>query len=188
MVSAILNLSLVISVSAKYNCHIAFVSDGINTSLKDIYVVMIKKLAKKYLFIFLGSLSLILGVIGILLPVLPTTPFILLSAFCYLRGSKRLYEFVIYHKLFGKYIYNYITYRAVPKAAKICSLILLWLSLSVSIFLVPIMYIRIILAIVGISVSIHLIMMKTLTEEQMMATDSTANTCPEQNGVHENTE
>lgn len=95
---------------------------------------------------------------------------------------------MIHHKLFGKYIYHYITYRAVPKAAKICSLILLWLSLSVSIFLIPIMVVRIILAIVGISVSIHLIMMKTLTEEQLMATDSATNTCPEQNGVYENIE
>ncbi len=72
------------------------------------------KTAKRYVLIISGSLAVVLGVVGIFIPVLPTTPFFLLAVYCYLRSSKKLYLWIIHHKVFGTYIYNYITVAAAP--------------------------------------------------------------------------
>lgn len=117
---------------------------------------------KKYIFIILGSLFLTLGIIGIFLPVLPTTPFLLLTSFFYLKSSKRLHNWLINHKVFGEYIYNYITYKGVKKKDKIKSLILLYLTLSISFYLVDITHVRIFLILVAIGVTIHILKLKTL--------------------------
>ncbi|UWG97036.1 YbaN family protein [Dehalobacter sp. DCM] len=134
--------------------------------------------AKKVILLMIGSLSLIIGVIGIILPVMPTTPFLLLSAFCYMRSSEKLYGFLINHPLFGKYIDSYMTYRAVPKTAKISALIFLWLSMSISIFFISILHVRIILGIVGIAVSIHLILLKTMDQVEINLGESDGDHCP----------
>lgn len=123
---------------------------------------------KKYLLIFLGSASLTLGIIGVFIPVLPTTPFLLLASFCYLRSSKRLYNWLINHKIFGAYIYCYITYKAIPMKTKVGTLIFLWSTLIVSMILVPSLHIRIFLLVVGVGVTIHLLILKTLSIENMI--------------------
>lgn len=122
------------------------------------------KAFKKYVMIFLGTASLVLGSTGIFIPVLPTTPFFLLSAYLYLRSSHRLYQWLINHRLFGRDIYDYITYKAVRKKVKINALIFLWLSLTVSAVMVESFKIKLLLCAVGIGVTIHLIMLKNLKE------------------------
>lgn len=122
---------------------------------------------KKYLLIFLGSLSLTLGIIGAFIPVLPTTPFLLLASFCYLRSSKKMYDWLINHKILGAYIYSYTIYKAVPRKTKIGALVFLWSTLTISIVFVPVIYIRIFLLVVGVSVTIHLLILKTLSPEEM---------------------
>ncbi len=121
---------------------------------------------KKYMMILAGSICLVLGAVGIFIPVLPTTPFLLLASFLYLRSSKRLYNWLLNHKILGMYIYNYITYKAIPKSTKICALVFLWLTLSISMILLPSLPFRILLAVIGICVSIHLISLKTLVPEE----------------------
>ena len=74
---------------------------------------------KKIIYIFIGSVSLVLGIIGAFFPVLPTTPFLLLAAFCYMRSSRRMYQWLIHNKIFGAYVYSYVTYRAIPKKTTI---------------------------------------------------------------------
>jgi uncharacterized membrane protein YbaN (DUF454 family) len=125
---------------------------------------MIVKSIKKYFLIFIGSLSLAFGIVGIFIPVLPTTPFLLLSSFCFIHSSKRLYNWLINHKIFGEYIYNYMTYRAVKRSTKIGALLFLWLSLMISMLVVSSLHLRIFLFAVGIGVSIHLYTLKTLNE------------------------
>ncbi len=122
---------------------------------------------KNFLLIFAGTLSLILGTIGIVLPLLPTTPFLLLSAYCYVRSSERLYYWLIHHKVFGIYIYSYITYRAIDIKTKIGAITLLWGTLTLSIFIMQILYVTILLFIVGIGVTTHLLILKTLSKEEM---------------------
>ncbi len=123
---------------------------------------MLTKSVKKYLLISTGTISLSFGILGIFIPILPTTPFLLLSSFCYIRSSKRLYNWLINHRIFGHLIYNYLTYRAVERNAKIVSIVFLWVALLSSILLLSNIYIRIFLLVVGIGVSIHLLTLKTL--------------------------
>lgn len=128
---------------------------------------MFVKLLKKYLLIGLGILSLVLGVIGIFLPVLPTTPFLLLSSFCFLRSSKRLYTWLINHKVLGIYIYNYITYKSVKANTKVFALVFLWVSMIISISIVPFVYIKILLVAIATGVTIHILSLKTLDIEEI---------------------
>ncbi|NCB42680.1 MAG: DUF454 domain-containing protein [Clostridia bacterium] len=125
------------------------------------------QLIKKYSYIFLGSVALLLGVIGVFVPVLPTTPFLLLSSFCYLRSSKRMYDWLIHHKLFGSYIYCYVTYKAIPKKTKVGTMIFLWATLGISMILVDAWHLRGFLVLVGIGVTFHLVTLKTMSEEEL---------------------
>lgn len=121
---------------------------------------------KRYLLIFAGTISLGLGILGTFLPVLPTTPFLLLSSYCFVRSSKRLYDWLISHRICGEYIYNYITYRAVKREVKVMALITLWLSITLSFLSVSSIYLRVFLVTVVIGVSIHLIVLKTLPDKK----------------------
>lgn len=116
----------------------------------------------KWVLIIAGSLSLGLGIVGIVLPVLPTTPLLLLAAFCYVRSSRRLYNWLLGHRIFGFYISNYINHKAVSRRARIAALILLWTTLTISFILVEIWYVRLILAVVGSAVSIHILSLKSI--------------------------
>lgn len=125
---------------------------------------MLVKSIKKYILIFLGSLSLTLGIIGVFFPVLPTTPFLLLASLCYVKSSDRLYKWLINHKLLGEYIYNYMTYRAIKRKVKTRALVFLWISLVISMLITSSLHLKIFLCIVGVGVSIHLFSLKTLKD------------------------
>jgi len=120
---------------------------------------------KRILLLIAGSLSLFLGITGIILPLLPTTPFLLLAAFCYLRSSKKLYRWLICHRLFGAYIYSYLHFRAVRRRARNLALLLLWSTLTLTIILISNTAVTLILVGVGVAVSIHLLKLKILTAE-----------------------
>lgn len=100
------------------------------------------------------------------MPVLPTTPLLLLASFCYIRSSNRMYNWLINHKILGAYIHNYVTHRAVKRSIKIGALIFLWLTLAISILIISNLHIRLFLFIVGVGVSIHLLTLKTLKEDE----------------------
>ncbi len=108
---------------------------------------------------------MILGIIGIILPVLPTTPFFLLAAFCYMRSSKKLHDWLINHKVFGEYIYSYLRHRAIKKKAKISALIFLWATMLISIFILSNIYLQFMLVIIGAGASTYILSLKTLTDE-----------------------
>jgi hypothetical protein len=121
---------------------------------------------KKYLLILTGLTALTLGIIGIFVPLLPTTPFLLLSAGCFLKSSKPLYGWLIQNKYFGRYIRNYLKYRAVSKTSKIFTIVILWIVILISfIFYTELLWLRIILVVVAIGVTIHLAKLRTLTKE-----------------------
>lgn len=122
---------------------------------------------KNKLLVFCGSICMVLGAIGIFLPILPTTPFLLLSAYCYMRSSRKCYDWLMNNKILGSYIYNYVNYRAILLSTKIYSLITLWIVLSASIAVVSSVYVRALLFIIGICVSIHIYTIRTLTKTDM---------------------
>lgn len=116
----------------------------------------------KVLFNILGTLALILAVLGIFLPLLPTTPFLLLASACYLRGSDRLHGLLMRNRVLGPYIANMQNGRGIPLRAKISALIFLWVSLAFSAWFIPYAWMRVFLLIPGVAVTAYLIRIKTL--------------------------
>ncbi|MCD7973347.1 MAG: YbaN family protein [Candidatus Azobacteroides sp.] len=122
---------------------------------------------KRYLIAGAGTLSLVLGIIGIFLPLLPTTPFLLLTAYCYLKSSPRLYHWLINQPRLGAYILNYQKYKVIPVKAKISAISLLWTSiLFCIIFVVDMLWLRILLFAIATGVTIHILSYKSYREEK----------------------
>ena len=104
-----------------------------------------------------------LGVIGIFLPMLPTTPFLLLSAALYLRSSKRLYNWLLTHKHLGPYIRNFYEKKAIPLRVKVVSIGMLWITLLYcTFFIATALWMKIMFISIAIGVSIHILKYKTL--------------------------
>ena len=116
---------------------------------------------KKFFFIFFGFLALGLGAIGIALPVLPTTPFVLLAAICFGRSSERFYRWLQRNRVFGPFIENYRTKQGIKKSLKVVSICFLWAGLIASMIAVDLVAVRVMLACVGVGVTIHLLRIKT---------------------------
>lgn len=119
---------------------------------------------KKILFIILGSISLILGTVGIVLPVIPTTPFILLSGYFYIRSSNKLYLWLLNNRVLGKYIYNYVNYKAVPVKTKIYAVLMIWITIPITVILLNNMITYIVIPIIAIIVTIVILRLNTLKE------------------------
>lgn len=117
----------------------------------------------RILLIIAGTFFVGLGIVGIFVPVLPTTPFLLLAAACYARSSQRFYGWLLNNKWFGNYIRNYLERKGVPLKIKLVTITLLWIAIGSSIaFAVQILVIRLILVLIAIGVSIHVLSIRTL--------------------------
>lgn len=125
-------------------------------------VQQLGKVIRKYLLIAVGSVSLFLGILGIFLPLLPTVPFLLLTAYCFARSSERLHSWLMQHKTFGSYIYQYQTYRAVTRKTKVLAISFLWGSLVFSMILLQNVGYCLLLTLVGMCVTFYLLSLQTL--------------------------
>ncbi|MCK5056877.1 MAG: YbaN family protein [Candidatus Aminicenantes bacterium] len=120
----------------------------------------------KLIYIFLGVLLVALGFIGILVPGLPTTPFLLLASGCFLKSSQRLHSWLINQKLFGKYLKSFQETSSIPKGIKILSITMMWIMIFCSIcFFIKSLLIKILLIICGITGSIVILSFRTLKKE-----------------------
>ncbi len=123
---------------------------------------------KKWSLIAAGTLSLSIGVLGIFLPLLPTTVFLLIAAACYARSSDRLYDWLLAHRWFGPYIRNWREHKAIPVKSKVIILLLLWTTIPLSAFVfVDILIVRVLLLLIGASVTYFILRIKTLTPEMI---------------------
>lgn len=117
----------------------------------------------RYILLGLGYLCVALGVLGMALPLLPTTPFILLASYLFFRSSPRAQQWLLSNRLFGEMIRNYQINRAIPLHAKIYSLTLLWLTITSSaLFFIDNWWIRLLLLVVAVGVTIHISSYKTI--------------------------
>ena len=117
----------------------------------------------RILLIIAGTFFVGLGIVGIFVPVLPTTPFLLLAAACYARSSQRFYGWLLNNKWFGSYIRNYLERKGVPLRAKVVTVTLLWVTIGSSVaFVVEILVVKLILVLIAIGVSIHILSVRTL--------------------------
>lgn len=105
----------------------------------------------KILFVFLGSLSLMLAIIGISIPGLPTTPFLLLSATLYVKSSNKLYNWLINHPILGKIIKEYREKKGLTFKKKWLSIIIMWIMISASVtWGISNLHLRVLVIIVGL--------------------------------------
>lgn len=117
---------------------------------------------KRRLLIISGTISTGLGIIGIFVPILPTTPFLLLAAACYMRSSERCYRWLLNNKIFGSYVRNYIEGRGMPLKIKIVTILLLWATIGATIAIgVQNIAIRIVLIFVALGVTTHISLIRT---------------------------
>lgn len=130
---------------------------------------MNKPLWKKRFLVLAGVILVGIALIGIFVPVLPTTPLLLLAAACFMNSSDRLYEWLVTHRWFGPYIRNYREHKAITLQAKVSALILLWATMGFTAFsVIDLLSIRILLLLIAVGVTVHISSLKTLTREMLL--------------------
>lgn len=92
-------------------------------------------LSRRHIWTMLGAVSLSLGVVGIVVPLLPTTPFLILAAYCFSRGSRRLHAWLVNHRTLGPPVRDWREHRAISRRAKLSAMIAIALIFAVSVFL-----------------------------------------------------
>ncbi len=120
-----------------------------------------------------GTICVVLGAIGIVLPILPTTPFLLAAAACYYKSSERMHRWLLNNKWFGEYIRNYQEGRGLTKKTKITALAVLWITISISaVFFLPrllsamlVLPMQVIMIAVAIVVSTHILRLPTFKKK-----------------------
>jgi hypothetical protein len=116
----------------------------------------------RYLLQGIGWLSVALGVMGIFLPVLPTTPFLLLAAACFVRSSPRFYHWLVDHPRLGPWIRDYVEGNGIPLKGKIYAIGLMWVSIGFSCWLVPLIWARSFMLLSAVLVTVYIVRQKTL--------------------------
>lgn len=117
----------------------------------------------RYLLVFAGALFLMLGVVGIFLPLLPTTPFLLLSAAAFFRSSPRLYSWLLAHRHLGPYIKNFRENKAIPLRVKIVSVSMVWITLMYcAVCIASEWWLRSFFVVLAVAISAHILHYKTL--------------------------
>ena len=122
----------------------------------------------RYFLICVGWVSVVLGVVGNFLPLLPTTPFMLLAAICFSKSSKRFHEWLLNQPHLGNYIRMYLEGKGITAKTKVVTLIFLWLTIgSSATFFVEPVYLKVMMVAIALAVTIHLLRMPTLKPEAL---------------------
>jgi uncharacterized membrane protein YbaN (DUF454 family) len=121
--------------------------------------------AKKAVLVAAGSVCLVLAVLGVFLPLLPATPFLLLASACYVRSSERLHGWLMGNRVLGGYIRNFQERRGIPVRAKVATVAVLWLSLLYSIYRLDYLWVELMLVGMGLTSSFFIFRMKTLKDD-----------------------
>ncbi|MCG7586419.1 YbaN family protein [Photobacterium sp. OFAV2-7] len=108
-----------------------------------------KDIIKRTMLLSIGWLCVVLGVLGVFLPLLPTTPFLLLASACFMRGSPRLSRWLHQHPHFGPILKNWHENRAVSKTVKRRANITIVLSFALSVYLVPLLWHKVMLIVMA---------------------------------------
>ena len=112
----------------------------------------------RWLLITAGTVSVFLGLLGIIIPLLPTTPFLLLAAASYARSSVKFYNWLLSNRFFGRYIKNYREGKGIPLKVKVTAISFLWVTILItSFFFIPIVTVKILLIVIAAGVTVHII-------------------------------
>ena len=124
------------------------------------------KFNKKAIYKFLGIVFMVVGIIGIFLPVFPTTPFVLLAAFLFFNSSPRLFMILINNRLVGLPLYIFLRYRSIELRSKLIGLLFLWTSGTVTMQFIGNFYVKLVMFLVFLGVTIHIASFKNLTRAE----------------------
>jgi len=122
---------------------------------------------KRAILLFLGILALILGFIGVFVPLLPTTPFLLIASYCFVRSSNRFNSWLLDNSILGPFFRDYVEKRAIKRKIKWITLLVLWTTILTSIFLIKsLLWVKILLIVIAIGVTIHIVSLRNSNGEQ----------------------
>ncbi|MBH49163.1 MAG: hypothetical protein CMG69_00205 [Candidatus Marinimicrobia bacterium] len=128
-------------------------------------MVISKNLVVRYFWIIIGILLSIIGLIGIILPGLPTTPVMILAAACFFRSSKKLYTWVIKNKYFGQHVKNFRDYKGIPKKVKLMIITWMWIFVLISVlFGIPdnFLWAKVLASLAAITGTVYIITLRTI--------------------------
>lgn len=121
----------------------------------------------RYLLILLGTIFLIIGIVGLFIPVFPTMPFLIISGLCYINSSRKLYQWLISMKHFGPHVKNYVEHRSILRKYKYYSLLSIWIPAPITIlFIVRDWRYRLLSLFTAFIVSLHIISLKTIDDDE----------------------
>lgn len=121
-------------------------------------------LPHRALLIGLGWIAVGFGIAGAVLPLMPATPFFLIAAWCFARSSPRFHDWLVAHPVFGQLIAAYRERKGMTARYKALTLLSLWSAIGASAFVVPLTWVRILLAAIALGVTIHILRMPTRIE------------------------
>ena len=123
----------------------------------------VKDSSLKFFYNIVGSISLLLAFIGVILPVVPTTPFVLISAACYYKGSRKLHNWLLQNQLFGPIIKDYEKHRGMRRTTKLKALFIMWCAVLASTFLfLETLFMRAIVILIAIIGTVVMTRIKTI--------------------------
>jgi uncharacterized membrane protein YbaN (DUF454 family) len=120
------------------------------------------KQSTRIALVVLGTVALVLGIIGIVVPVLPTTPFLLLAAACYARSSERLHQWLTNNRFLGEPIRSYRDNRAVKLHVKVYAIVVLWAGIALSIVAIGGFWLTLALVAIALAVTAHILRLRTI--------------------------
>jgi uncharacterized membrane protein YbaN (DUF454 family) len=109
----------------------------------------------------IGCLAVLLAILGVFLPLLPTTPFLLLASACFARGSDRLHNWLLSHGTLGTYLRNFEEGRGIPARAKVLALLMMWSSIGYAAWRYPQLWLKALLILIALGVTIYLLRLPT---------------------------
>ncbi|MHC1705618.1 MAG: YbaN family protein [Tenuifilaceae bacterium] len=122
---------------------------------------------KRAILLFFGILALVLGFIGVFVPLLPTTPFLLIASYCFVRSSNRFNSWLLNNRVLGPFIKDYVNKRAIKKKIKWITIIVLWTTILISIVLIKsFLWVKILLIVIAAGVTIHIVSLRNSNGEQ----------------------
>ncbi|NIF30697.1 DUF454 family protein [Enterobacter sp. Cy-643] len=121
---------------------------------------------KRLILLIIGWLAVVLATLGVILPLLPTTPFLLLAAWCFARSSPRFHHWLLYRSWFGSYLRHWQTHRAMPRGAKPKAILFILVTFALSLWLVKIVWVRILLLVILCALLVFMWRIPVLDEAQ----------------------
>jgi uncharacterized membrane protein YbaN (DUF454 family) len=129
---------------------------------RDDHSALVQNVILRKLLFFLGLLFTLLAFLGALLPLLPTTPFLIAAAACFHKSSPKFYSLIMNNRYFGKYLRDYKEGKGINVRVKIVALLFLWISSLISvIFFIPFLWLKILLVSIMLAVSLHIYLIRT---------------------------